>query len=298
MFDSNANQGPPSNSMTLGSWDVTIDGVKKKSTFGAYLGGGLDLGYRLGDSQNWQAVADVKFHMLGNENYSLKKSNNRYTQWYRAGAGLRYADDRNLVDLRLKGEVYDYEFGEANVTAAGPELMYVHALTPSLHLITRAGLESRDYTGGNKGSSARNGTYGTAGQYVRIFLGDAPYARQGDHRRHEFLFGARYLGGSANKTMYSHDGWEAMARFGIMLPHKVEIGPYLTFTQEFYHGPATALETRKRKDERLGLGLNISWEFAENWTLEAGYQYIKNASNSKLYDYDRHMVNVGVAWRF
>ena len=124
IFDSNANQGPPSNSMSLGSWDVIIDGAKKKSTFGAYLGGGLDLGYRLGDSPNWLAVGDVKFHLRGNENNALGKANNRYSQWYRAAAGLRYADQRNLVDLRLKGEVYDYEGGKASVVlATGPELM-------------------------------------------------------------------------------------------------------------------------------------------------------------------------------
>jgi hypothetical protein len=297
LFDSNANQGPASNSMSLGNWNVTLDDAKEKSTFGAYLGGGLDIGHRLGDSPNWQAVADVKFHLRGNENNDLGKVHNRYTQWYRAAAGLRWANERNLVDVRLKGEVYGYEF-DTHVSAAGLELLYIHALTRSLHLISRAGLDSRDYTGGSDGSSVRNGVYTTAGQYVRIFLGDAPYAGQGDKRRHEFLFGARYLGGNADKKMYSHDGWEGMARFRMMLPHQVELGPYLRYTQESYRGPATVLETRDRKDKRLSLGLNASWQFAKNQTFEAGYQYTKNNSNSNLYDYDRHVVSMGVAWSF
>ena len=69
---------------------------------------------------------------------------------------------------------------------------------------------------------------------------------------------------------------------------------HVSFTQEYYKGPATALEIDDRQDDRLSLGLNVSWEFTESWTLEVGYQYMNNASRSNLYDYDRHMVTMGV----
>ncbi|MDL2291424.1 tetratricopeptide repeat protein, partial [Desulfovibrio sp. OttesenSCG-928-F20] len=48
LFDSNANQGPSREIMNLGPFNnVRVPDVSEKSTFGAYLGGQVDLGYRL-----------------------------------------------------------------------------------------------------------------------------------------------------------------------------------------------------------------------------------------------------------
>lgn len=53
---------------------------------------------------------------------------------------MRYLAGKNLVDLRLKTEIFDNEF-HTNVFAVGPEFKYIHALEPELHLISggRAG---------------------------------------------------------------------------------------------------------------------------------------------------------------
>jgi opacity protein-like surface antigen len=72
----------------------------------------------------------------------------------------------------------------------------------------------------------------------------------------------------------------------------------LSFRQTVYDGRATALETRDRKDDRLSVGADISYAITPAWNLEASYRYIDNDSRSELYEYDRHVVNIGMAWKF
>lgn len=285
LFDSNANQGPSSNMMDLGDWkNVEVDNAKKRSSFGAYASANLDMGYRLNERGSAWAVGDASFFWRGNENSRLNKINSREWQSGRAAAGFRLLNASNLLDIRLKAEVFDYEF-YSHVSALGPELRYIHALTPRVHLITAANLDWRDYSRG----SGRNGAYGSIGEYARFFFGEAG---------HEFVLGASYLYGGADEKDYRYDGWQGTARFTFKLPRDVTASPFVSFGQEFYKGPATALETRKRKDERWRTGLDLAYAINESWSIEASYAYTDNDSRSSLYTYDQHVVSMGVAWKF
>ena len=285
LFDSNANQGPASATMALGNWQqVQIKDAGEKSTFGMYLGTQLDLGYRLEQAGNWWVVGDVQAYARGNANNDLGANTSRYWQWGRVAGGFRFLDSRSLFDVRMKAEVFDYEFNQ-HVLAAGPELLYVRAVRPWFQLVSRGGAELRDYTS----SRDRNGPYWTAGQYARFFFGVD---------NHEFMAGGRYMGTSADKNRYSYNGWEGTARFTFKLPCKFETSPFASFTQEFYKGPATALETQNRADDKWRLGNTLTYRINDSWSVEATYQYTINASNSNLYDYDQHLVSTGVAWHF
>ena len=285
VYDSNANQGPASNVMNLGNYrGVIVDNASEVETAGAFVAGLFDFGYRLGQASSWWLVSDLNFYARGNENNELAHSNGRYLQWYRLSAGLRHLTADTLLDLRLKSEVFDYEFNQS-VYAAGPEGLFAYAPVSWLQLVTRAGVDRRDYVR----DRSKNGTYGHAGQYLRFFVGDD---------QHEIMTGVRYLGGQAERSDYSYDGWEASASLNLKLPWSLELLPSISYAKEYYNGPATALETEKRKDERIRAGMGVVYRIDKDWTLETFYQYTKNNSKSELYEYDRHLVTTGIAWNF
>jgi len=283
-YDSNANLGPGSNDLTLGIWQIRIDGAKAKKSLGAYLGADVDMGYRFYRDSAWWLVGDVQAFLRGHENSGMGKTRSRESQWGRAAAGLRHLTSTVLSEIRMKAEMYDYEFYQ-HVSAWGPEGTLLWAATPSLHLILKGGLERREYSR----DYLRDGLYGSAGLFGRVFFGAD---------KHELLFGGRYLGADANRRDFSYDGWEATARMLFKLPYGFELSPSLSYTEEYYNGPATILEAKDRRDERFRAGLGLTYRINEAWALEAGYQYTDNHSNSALYKYEQHYVNTGIVWSF
>ncbi|MDR1777649.1 MAG: surface lipoprotein assembly modifier [Desulfovibrio sp.] len=285
LYDSNVNMGPNSEDMDLGNWRVKVEDADRKGSFGAYLGADLDLGWRPLRDSGWWLVGDAKGFWRGYENSDLHDSlHSRESQWGRAALGARHVGSKTLLDLRFKAEIFDFEFLQ-HVAGIGPEASFLYALTPSIQLISSAGLDSRTYSE----SKERNGGYGWIGEYLRFFFGQD---------NHEFIVGGRFLGAATNRDDYSYEGWEGSARFLFKLPHGVELAPFASWTQEYYHGPATILETENRFDNRWRLGASATWRLDEAWALELAYQYTSNDSASPLYDYTQHLVTAGVSWSF
>jgi tetratricopeptide (TPR) repeat protein len=284
LYDSNANLGPRSDSMDLGDWRVTVLNAKEKATFGAYVGADIDFARRFYRDSPWHVVGDVRAFRRGNENSGLSKLHSRESQWGRGAVGLRRMTSTTLAEIRVKAEIFDYEFYQ-HVGAYGPEGTFLWAASPALHMITKGGIDKREYSRDRK----RNGAYGWIGEYARIFFGAD---------NHEFIAGGRWLSSSADRHAYSYDGWEASARLLFKLPLGFELAPFTAYTAEFYEGPATVLERKKRRDERLRLGSGLTYRIDESWSLELNYQYSNNNSTSNLYDYDQHYVSTGVAWSF
>ncbi|MDL2272776.1 tetratricopeptide repeat protein, partial [Desulfovibrio sp. OttesenSCG-928-I05] len=267
LFDDNANQGPASNIMDLGNWrGVEIPNAAAKETFGGFASGLLDMGYRLGQVSSWWLVGDMNFYVRGNTNNKLGTSNNRFLDWYKASAGIRRMGPDTLLDIRVKGELFDNEWYHA-VYAVGPELSFAYAPTPWLQLISRASMDQRDYVRDRQ----RNGNYGYAGQYARFFFGE---------NLHEFVVGARYIGGRPERHTYAYDGWELLASFNFKLPYGFELAPSISYTKEYYRGAATVFESKKREDERIRAGVGLTYRINKDWTLESFYQYTNNNSTS------------------
>ncbi|MDR0881195.1 MAG: surface lipoprotein assembly modifier [Candidatus Adiutrix sp.] len=283
-YDSNANQGPASREMQLGSWQVNIPDAKKISTAAAYFGANFDILKPL-DQSPWALVADAGLMWRGSANSDLSSSHSREWQFLRLAGGLRRVGERDLLDLRLKAEIFDYELTN-NVVAVGPELFWLHALTPAWQVATSLGLEQRVY----QRSSNRNGLYGQAMETVRFFFGD-----QG---RHNVALGAGFIWGAPSEKNYQYTGWTAPLRLSLGLTDRLNLSPNLSYTQEFYRGPATALETKDRQDDRYRAGLDASYRLTESLTLEGSYAYTHNNSESPLYTYDQHLVSLGLAWGF
>ncbi len=285
LFDSNANQGTSSSTMSLGNWRaVNVDGARAKESFGGYLGAQLDVGYRLDQTGPWWLVGDVQGYVRGNANNDLHVNTSRDWQWGRASGGVRFLDSLNLLDLRLKAETVDYEFLQ-HAFSAGPELVYLRVLRPWVQLISRGGIEARDYNSDFR----RNGTYWTVGQYARFFF---------SADNHQLLLGGRWHGGEPEKNSYAYHGWEGLAQVNFNLPHDLEFSPYVSYGQDSYRGPATVLETSRRHDERLRAGAGLTYALNEAWKVEFAYQYTHNTSRSNLYCYQQHLTSLGVSWSF
>lgn len=285
LYDSNVNMGPDTEGLELGNWHVTVPDIKAKDSFGAYAGAELDFGWQPQRDAGWWLVGDLRGLWRGYERQSLHEDlRTRESMWGRAGLGLRHVGARTLVDLRLREEIFDYEFLQ-HVRSLGPELTFVYAPHAKVQLITSAGWDSRKYSE----AKARNGGYGWAGEYARLLFGEAG---------HSLTLGARVQWGATNVSDYDYTGWEGSARLNIRLPHDVELEPFASLTQEFYKGPATALEVDIRRDQRWRVGAALTWHITKAWAVEASYAYTANQSSCDLYDYTQHLVMTGVSWSF
>lgn len=136
MYDSNANQGPASDKMSLGLFDnLTVHGVKAVDSWGSYFNGMLDAGWRLGEDSPWWFVSDIAFFKRWNGNPKLPVNND--FSWGRAALGLRHMSSRTLAELRVKGEMADQSLDQ-RVSVLGPEGTFVWAALPNLQLIDQA----------------------------------------------------------------------------------------------------------------------------------------------------------------
>lgn len=285
MYDSNANQGPASNLLNIGVWNVEIPGSQAKSSSAAYLSGNLSLSRRFDQASRWWVVGDVSANIRGNFNNELKPNGNRGTIWARGAVGLRYLSKNILWDFRLKSEMLDYEF-EQQIDMFGPEMSLIYAPRKNIQFITNFGMTKRDYSYDN----TRNGYYGSVSESFRYFFGEK--------LKNHATASVRYSFGDAERRKYDYDGWEGSLRLNYKVLDNWELTPAVAYGKEKYKGPATALETADRQDEtwRYSLGLNVP--INEKWAVEVFYQYTKNDSECDLYDYDRHLVSTGLVWSF
>ncbi len=285
MYDSNINGGPPSNTISLGAWDnVILHNGKAVESAAAYLGTQIDMGYRLSESSPWWLVGDVKAFARYNFNDRADDIDLSSSEWASTSVGFRHIGAKHLFDVRVKAEMLDYEFDQ-NVIGFGPDVSFIYAATPSVHLITEVNIDRRVYSD----NTGYNGWYPSVGQYVRYFFGE---------KRHNVVIGGRYLNGSAKEDNYSFDALEASLAFTFMLPYSMELSPYISYMKEDYDGPATGLETDNREDERLRVGVSFDIPINDMWKVETSYMYTNNHSNSELYDYDQHVVMMGIAYSF
>lgn len=287
IHDSNSNQGPNSNFMTLGKFEnLFVEGIRERESWGNYLSGSLELGYRLGDESPFWVMGDAMAYQRWNTSGGVT-SNKSFT-YGRTGLGLRYMGDRTLVDLRVKVDDANQHHTNAkdqDILGVGPELTFAVAAHPSLQFITRGAVEKRDYSETNQ----RDGTYWNAAQYARFFFGESA---------HEIMLGVTFTGNEPEVKAYRYLGVEPSLRFVFKLPGDVSFSPFVSFKEENYDGPATGLETRDRRDTQWRVGAMLGWDVARHLSLDLSYQYVDNDSNSALYGYRQSLINMGLTFKF
>jgi hypothetical protein len=285
IYDSNANQGASDDlTFNLGGWRLVVDDTKRIGTFGGYFGANFNLSHRFSDNSPWSLVADSGLYIRGNEDSDLDGIKSSEWQWFRAGAGLRYAKGLNLFEFRVKGEVFDYEFTN-NVYAWGPELTYLRAVTPTFHLISQLSVDWREY----QRNPDRDGHYGQLAQYGRFFFGD---------NTHSLTVGLAYLWGRPEMNSLGHWGWSVPVRMTVRPNDTWEISPHASIAAEYYKGPAIIFDREDRRDIKFRSGVDVTYKLTERWRIEFNYSYNRDNSNSAFYDYAQHVVGLGMSWGF
>ncbi|CAK7070264.1 MAG: hypothetical protein DELT_01838 [Desulfovibrio sp.] len=287
LYDSNANQGPRSNTMNLGSFNnLFVDGAKKKASWGNYLSASFEGGYRLGDESPWWVMGDVLGYQRWNTSAGVRSNNN--FGYGRAALGLRYIGAKALVDLRMKGDAANQHHKEGedqDIHSFGPELTLVLVPHKNFQLISRGAIEDRTYTV----TDMRDGSYWTVSQFARVLFGE---------RNHELLAGVTLQGNEPDVRAYKYLAVEPMVRLVLKFPYDVSFSPFVAFREENYKGPATGLETRDRRDKQWKSGASLAWDITDYLTIDATYQYINNNSNSALYEYTQHYSSMGITVKF
>ncbi len=285
LYDSNVNSGPASNDLSLGEWNLRLKDGKAEGSLAGYVGAHMQVLHHLDTDKPWWLVGDGGFYIRYNANEDLHDMDLSSSEWVTASFGMRHVTSNSLFDMRVRAQVFAYAFDQS-IFAVGPEMQFIYAATPQIHLITKANLSSRTYSN----SHHYDGWYTSAGQYVRVFLGS---------KDHSLTLGGRYIGGYADDTTYSYDGFEGSASFAFLLPfNEIKLSPFISYSGKYYHGPATVVEVDNREDYRLNTGVTAHVPINDAWGVDVSYQYSQNYSNSALYDYKQHIVSMGVSWSF
>ncbi|MDR2401325.1 MAG: tetratricopeptide repeat protein [Deferribacteraceae bacterium] len=284
IYDSNANQGPESNTLKLGDYYLTLHDAKQESSYAAYFGGTLDLSYRLASGSPWRITGELGVNARYYFSGKLEDAEREFSGSYWGAAGVRGVFSSRLLEVRAKSEIYDYDFYQT-VYVYGGELMFIQALKQRFHLITslsgayRNYIRNEDYSGG----------YGAAGEYLRVFFGNS---------FHSVTIGGRYMFGSAESEAFSCNGWEGSISAHFYLPYGFSVSPRGSYGEEYYGGAATILDKDDRRDSRITGGITVNYAVTERFSAEMGWHYIRAVSNSELYDYGRHTLSAGAGAKF
>lgn len=282
-YDTNVNQGPNSAFVQLGYWPLQLgEAATSKKSMGAYGMASLEAAWRAGPESPWWVVGDVGLYRKGNFS-DLETS--RELGWGRAAMGVRRTGSNSLFDLRVKTDAADYISDNQVAFSNGLELLYVWASSPRVQWITRASLERRDY----ESLTGRQGWYTSAGEHVRFIFGE---------NNHDVTVGGRYIYADAARNDYGYTGWEGSLRTTFNLPYSVSLSPFVTYREDYYNGPGTALEFEKRQDSSWRTGLAVSHALTPVISLDLSWQYTDNASTSPVYVYDQHIITAGMSWKF
>ena len=117
------------------------------------------------------------------------------------------------------------------------------------------------------------------------------------------MLGAKAVGASStNEQMYAYSGWEGILRLSYTPVAKLDISPFVAYREQNYKDSATKLSRilgeGDREDKTYMGGASFIWHWSESLSNELSYQYTKNSSNSDLYDYNQHQVNLGITYSF
>ncbi|GAB1409961.1 hypothetical protein MASR1M90_11150 [Desulfovibrionales bacterium] len=278
IYDSNYVLGPPQSDISIGNHDIRLrkDDTEDEA-WGSYLKANIDTSYRLRPDGPWWLIADLGAY----QKWYFGKDD--ALTWGRVAAGIYYAHPKFWWSARIKGEDARQDMDDC-VATMGAEGTFTYLVTPFVHLMTRAEYGYLD----DAVVDERSGAYIWAGEYIKILSTD---------KAHEFVLGGKIFHNNASER-YENHGWELSAQAKYSLPLDSDIRFFASWQEKRYDGPAASWLNTDRKDEKLRLGTTLTHHINTAWSVELGYQYLDNNSNTNWSDYTQHVVNTGVIWSF
>jgi tetratricopeptide (TPR) repeat protein len=111
------------------------------------------------------------------------------------------------------------------------------------------------------------------------------------------LFGT-YSRRDANTALFSYDEWSVGPSYFARFKTGTELYLDFKYLNRDYDAPvrlpALSDDKGNRLDDRYTLTFSLSQTFYKNYFVSLGYTYTDNASNAKLFDYDKNMVGLNI----
>ncbi len=297
MYDTNVNGAPATENIMLGNWQVTIPNAAAIASPGGYVAGNLDLAWKkYRDSRLW-LVSTTNLYARSFFSHELSSMNVRDSQWAKINLGGRYMGVRHLLDVRAKADIFAYQLDQ-NVLSFGPEISYYFLASPTDSFYTTLSIDYQKNTDSldmsldaASNSNLKDGWYGKIHQHWRHTI----------NRELGYTLKVGYLFGNAIDTarpQFDYQGMEAGLSFDYTTPINIVLTPSILGAIKNYDAPNTMLESDNRKDITLRAGLAAKYTFADDWAIDAAYNYTNNMSNSGLAEYEQHAVTTGLTWSF
>ncbi len=131
--------------------------------------------------------------------------------------------------------------------------------------------------------------------------GSVSATRYFNQRKFALNGGVGLISFDADEDRFGHSGPEVYGGFFAEAWRNGVVFGRVGYTKYDYDGDEPGFDTARDDDEMrytLGFGHDIQSGFLEDWSLQGSWVYTDNDSNLSLYDYDRHVVNLGIARSF
>lgn len=282
-YDDNANAGVDDKNIDTILGEIVLDDESEADeSWGGLVSGGVTMRYRLDDKARWSMNTGVSAYA------KFYEEDDDYNLLYtRVGVGFRYMGDRVVFRAPFKFENLDYgEDDLLNIWGIEPSLTYLY--TPTLHFVTRTGVEIRDH----QQEEDRDSFYLTVGQSVRWLFGAG---------RHEFMPGVRFFTEEAEDDQYSNYGYEVSAGLTFHLPWTTDFYSRAYYRSTDYMDRQTVLASDDRRDDQVGGTLGLRKQLTEvldGLSADLNVQYTDNDSNFDLYEYDRTVVTFSLSYYY
>jgi tetratricopeptide (TPR) repeat protein len=282
-YDNNVNFGPSGDVINTLNGTLTLNNASTKNdSWGVGLTAGGTAACDIGVRGGWYGIGGSTLYTT-----FMDDAPDQETFYGRVFGGVRRVERNALTELTVRYDRMDYGHDHL-LDVYGADAAYLRALNRDNHLITRLGIEHRDFNTGIS-NNGRDSIYSAAKVGWRHYF---------TNRRNRTELTGEIFSDYANK--------EVNRNYGVLLKSAGELELYQdliaygSFQYRFatYEDNLTGTFAEAREDNQYTWSTGLRRPFANDWTVDVQHRYIRNDSNLGLYDYDRHLTSLTVTRKF
>ncbi|XPV77075.1 MAG: tetratricopeptide repeat protein [Desulfovibrio sp.] len=283
-YNSNANVGPSSREIeTVLGGILTLDNASLvRDDFGKSVNVQLSMQQPFGEEREWALIESLAYS--GTSYNEVYGSN---SQVLTGSLGIQRSANVQIIGAELA--VMDIDSaGRDFATIISPSVSHRWATATWLQLITRGGVEFRDYYK----NEMRDSQYYSLGT-TAVFL----FGRTG----HSANLGLRGYYEHAAKDLgrYTNAGYIASGGVSFRLPWEMRLSLNGSYEDVEYEGKPSSLAFDAREDQKYKCGLSLSKQFwTDGLSIEGSVERTDVDSNFGTYDYDKNVATVSLSYVF
>ena len=102
---------------------------------------------------------------------------------------------------------------------------------------------------------------------------------------------------AASATQFSNDFTGVRAGGTLNVSSQLRLNGSLSYeTRQYDTRQLLVVGNPVRDDQQVDIGFGLAWKLKPGLTLQPGYTFTQNSSNTALYDYDRHLVSIDLRY--